>query len=379
MKNLCILISGKRRLFCCLSILLYCSSKAQPPQHFSYDTLITGTGNDTYNFTVPKFNPAMGTLSSIQIRSVVSVNYGFSMTSYETSTVNFSVSIGRKDNISSALISTPYKNQVDADVGTYIVNPNETISEALTTVINRYNNEFSVTGNLNNFVGIDRAGFSYATRTYTEHYGSSHYSYSANANDTVHFMVTYYYYDPLVLATNISSFTASRENDETAKLNWSTSVIHQGLVYEIQKSTNGIDFVTIGKVDEDNTGNYVFRYAVAGNEKTKLYFRLKLVDANAAATFSETKMVDMSQATAGKSWLLYPNPSDKFINIVFDEFKNWQVTIFSANGSLVQQNRFMNSNTAHIDFNLALARGAYFARVVDEQSKTSRIMPFVVR
>jgi hypothetical protein len=302
------------------------------------------------------------------------------MTSYESSPVNFSISVGRKDNIASPLLSAPYKNVVEAGVGTFFVNPNQTISRAPATVIYRQNNDLSVSGNLNDFVGTDRISFNYATRTYTDHSGSSYYSYSASANDTLHFTVTYFFQGPVVLAADLTNFSASKENNETVKLSWTIANEQAGRGYEIQKSMDGNNFSAVGSLPSkiDNNADYSYSYSIQNDERKKIYFRLKITDAAGSVKFSEIKMVDMS-ADNSRSWYLYPNPSGRFINIAFDEFKNWQVDILSANGSLVQRNRYSNAGTAHIGFTRTLAAGIYFARVTDEQSQKIRVLGFVVQ
>lgn len=380
-KKFRILIPWKNCFICCLCTFLYCSSRAQttPLQSFTYDTLITGSGNDAYSFSVPKFNPSLGTLSSVDIRSVVSVNYGFVMTSHETSPVNFSVNVGRSDDFASPLLGAHYGNDFEASVGTYVVNPNQTISQAPATVIYRHNNNLSVSKNLNNFVGSDRINFNYGTFTYTDHSGSSYYSYSASANDTIHFTVTYFFYDPVVLATDLTGFSASKEDHETVKLSWTIANEKAGRSYEIQKSMDGSNFSAAGSLSSiDHNTDYSYSYSVQNDERKKLYFRLKITDAAGNITFSEIKAVDMF-GDNGKSWYLYPNPSARFINIVFDGFKNWQVDILAANGNLVQSNRYSNAGTAHIEFNRTLARGVYFARVMEEQSKKTHVLSFVVQ
>lgn len=351
-------------------------------QSITYDTLVNGSGNDPHTFTFAKFNPALGTLSAVNISSVVSVNYGFTLTNINSSSVNFSVGVGRKDNIQSAVLSAPYSNTINADIGTFLLAPNETITEAPATVINRYNNDLDVTSNIIDFIGNDSIGFNYAPRTYANHSGSPTYQYNATANDTIHFLVTYFYCNSIVLVENLISFSASKENYKTVKLAWASINEQRSRIYEIEKSTDAVNFSTAGSVaaivNPDDTGNYTYDYQTTTDEKTKLWFRLKITDTNGVAKYSSIKMVDMTDDFHAGIYL-YPNPSDQFVNIVFNQSKNWQVDILATNGIILQRSSYNHANTAYINFAHRLSAGIYFARVIDQQTQKNTVLSFVVK
>ena len=84
-----------------LAVAAQCSNGLM--NSISYDTLVTGSGNDTYNFTVPKFSPAVGTLVAVRINAIVSVNYGFLLKNVEHVNRNFTVEVERYDYFESAV------------------------------------------------------------------------------------------------------------------------------------------------------------------------------------------------------------------------------------------------------------------------------------
>ncbi|MBS1598938.1 MAG: choice-of-anchor E domain-containing protein [Bacteroidetes bacterium] len=376
------------KIACLAGCLSFISSLLQAQclsstQSITYDTLVSGTGNDAHVFTLPKFDPSIGTLTSVNISSVVSVNYGFVLTNVISTPITFTVGVGRKDNIQSAALTTAYNNTITETIGTFTLAPNQTISEAETTVIDRYNNEMNITSNVVDFMGSGTLGFNYAPRTYANNSGASTFNYSATANDTIHFSITYFYCSGIVLSQDITNFSAQKENSETAKLLWTTANEQRARIYEIEKSIDGEKFVTAGNVsslEENQNDNYIFHYLVSAGEKTKIWFRLKIKDASGMVKYSSVKMVDMKDSALGNIYL-YPNPSDQFINIVFNQPdpKNWLVDIFSVNGSLIQKNIFSNVLTAHIDFQHRLAAGTYFVRATDKQTLKTHLLSFVVR
>ena len=78
---------------------------------------------------------------------------------------------------------------------------------------------------------------------------------------------------------------------------------------------------------------------------------------------------------------IYPNPSDQFINIVFNQAtpSDWQVELISSSGSLVERRNIINSNSAHINFTQTFAAGVYFARATNLQTRENHVLSFVVR
>ena len=103
------------------------------------------------------------------------------------------------------------------------------------------------------------------------------------------------------------------------------------------------------------------------------------MNASGLLGYSEVKTVDMGSDMAAQP-ILYPNPSDQFINIVFNQPGNgdWQIDLFAANGSILERKNFINVNTAHIDFQQILASGVYFARLTNLQTQKNQVLSFLV-
>jgi hypothetical protein len=207
----------------------------------SHDSLVLGSGNDPHTFSFLQFDPSVGTLTQVSISAVVSVNYGFSLTNINSTTTSFSLGVGRKDTSKvqhwSLLIIIPLMqiqhltwHQIRQSLG-------------LATVIDRYDNAIDITTNVAPFIGNGTVGFSYAPRTYANHSGSPTYNYSATANDSIHFFITYFYCSNITLATKISAFTAQKEDDSFIDLNWVTENEQAGTRYEVQQIMMEINFL----------------------------------------------------------------------------------------------------------------------------------------
>jgi trimeric autotransporter adhesin len=96
-----------------------------------------------------------------------------------------------------------------------------------------------------------------------------------------------------VLGVDFTSFTARQINNRTT-LNWSTAVEREVLVYSIEKSLNGTDFLTIASFNNDeNFDGRTDQYSFTDPEEvtSKAYYRIKMRSADGRTTYSRTVYV----------------------------------------------------------------------------------------
>lgn len=344
----------------------------------SYDTLIIGTGNNTHSITLPKFDPSIGTLVSANINSTISVNYGFTLKNVEAVQRNFSVSVGRYDEFSSAALSAAYTNLIDTNIGSFLLDPGQSVSNPPHAVLYRYSQNDTVTSNVVNFLGMGAVNFNYMPITFTNLSGSNIYYYSATANDTTHFTITYYYYASTVLEMGLTSFSAERANDETVLLSWSMANPQPGMTYVIEKGTNESNLFPAASLLENNIdNNYAYHYQIGANETGSLYFRLKYITASGQVKYSEIKEVNIPGGSMTYT-SAYPNPASDYINMPLS-MDDWDIAIFSSLGRRIQQNHFSNTSFARIGFATKLTAGIYFIRAQNKSSKKQAVASFMVR
>jgi hypothetical protein len=356
----------------------------------SYNSVISGTGNDSHTIDIPQFDPSKGTLVAVKITSVVSLKYAFQLENNNASATSYSVQLGRNDFISSSALPSPVSNMnnIHQNYGPYALGASngvsgsgpDYISVPQFTVLNNYLDiNDSITTSVANFLGSGTVEFDYFTTTYYNITGN--YAFANTAADNINFTVAYYYCNTEVLASDIISFIASEQNAQNVKLSWATQNDIQGRTYEVQESTDGINFADISAIssapENNDAGNYLYYYHIAKTDKDKIYFRIKVIDPNADIKYSVIRSIDLNEAS-GIS--LYPNPSNSFINIVFNQpGKDWQLDIFSSDGALMQRNAFSNTNTAHIGFINRLAPGLYFIHAYEKLLQKSYVLSFSVQ
>jgi hypothetical protein len=183
------------------------------------------------------------------------------------------------------------------------------------------------------------------------------------------------------LANDLTSFSAVRENSGIIKLAWAMASPQPGRNYEIQAGTDGAHFSDIALMADANKINYEYDYEISAHEKGEIYFRLKIISSSGLVKYSGIQMVDIIDDNAGKGIIVYPNPSDDYINIVLDEpdIKNWDAWVYSSNGSLIQKNHIANASAAHINFRNRLPSGVYFIKAESTAPQKRYLISFFVR
>ncbi|MES2656615.1 MAG: BNR-repeat neuraminidase N-terminal domain-containing protein [Bacteroidota bacterium] len=174
------------------------------------------------------------------------------------------------------------------------------------------------------------------------------------------------------LPVKLVQFTAKPDNNDVL-LNWQSAMELNANQYQIEVSTNGINFNTIGSVkasgNTNSTNNYSFTHqqAFAAVQENTLYYRLKIIDNDTRFTYSKTAIVrkENKQNTLIN---IYPNPVSEStaITIVTNTEQLVTVSIFDLKGNqlinktLPVQN---GENSIHMDEMNALSKGIYFVHV----------------
>ncbi len=111
---------------------------------------------------------------------------------------------------------------------------------------------------------------------------------------------------PLLLwaGADILEFTAEPQGESAVLLTWRTGVEVSLTVFQVQRSTNGNTFYTIGNVDP--TGSYSEYQYLDTNLLKQLvktyYYRLKMVDTSGAVTYSEVRDVTLTFSGIQQTW-----------------------------------------------------------------------------
>ncbi len=141
-----------------------------------------------------------------------------------------------------------------------------------------------------------------------------------------------------VLPITLESFTASLEGS-SVNLNWQISGNINISYFEIEHSTDGVNFYKIGTTDFINDVskyNFIHQSPDAG----KNFYRLKMVDIDGKFSYSNILLVNLNNSTENKL-LIYPNPASSYMALQFnaDSRQETQISVFdNAGKKLIDKN-----------------------------------------
>ncbi|HVW61435.1 MAG TPA: T9SS type A sorting domain-containing protein [Puia sp.] len=348
----------------------------------TYDTVLTGPGYGTYNLSFPKWSPESGLLVSVKVNANVNIAYGFSLKNVDVMAGSYTIQVGREDLITSPSLPADYDNITEQNIGVYTLNPGDQVAKPPFPLLSNYNNTDSLSANTAPFLGSGRVNFTYAPITYTNIHTTNNisYSYHASASEATRFSLTYVYCNAgVVLSKDLTAFTAVLKDLASVQLSWSATGEEMDRSYEIQRSENGRDFITVGiqpAIAGVTDHVYIDHPASAGIGKW--YYRLRIITSG-GISFSPVKEVTMGQDGLGKL-TIYPNPAVSHINLVLpgDPGRpgDWRVDILTADGRLVQRAEFFHTNSFFINFRQHLSPGVYFIRATDLMGQGIRVASF---
>lgn len=355
---------------------------------------LTGTGGNYFTPTFTQYNPPAGyALVSAAIASHISISGSVGLTN-PTGSPQFII-VGAADDdeltLNGSIISngeggsstaeTPYSNFPPT-----IVNPGSSTTLGPSTlnsnVLLQYDTIMNSESLLNNFIGTSTLNIGYFNYIFLQQ-SNTNVSASASLSVAINLSLTYYFCYTGPLAANFLTFTATLENPQTVLLNWLTTNETPGEKYVVQVSSgNGTDFRNVDTVLADGVagnGNYAYNYMVQPTDKGNLYFRIQLIEPGGTVGYSSLRVVGLSSGNAS-AFSIYPNPASTFIDLAFPgNSQDWQVQIFAADGDLVQQNYFSNTNLATVNFNHKMAAGAYFVRAINPRTSDHYAGSFVIK
>jgi len=169
------------------------------------------------------------------------------------------------------------------------------------------------------------------------------------SRDTVNIMVA-----PMPVVLKYYSLSPSFGGvGEAVSNQWTTTTEINTSHFNIQRSTDGTTFYTIGKVTAKGAGSYSFNDQSPLWGAGGLYYRLEIVDNNGLKTYSEIRSVFLT--TDDSRFTITPNPSKDFIAITGPNIK--QISIIDISGRTLILSKEKNINISN------LMNGVYLLKI----------------
>jgi hypothetical protein len=348
------------------------------PLTVQHDTTVTGIGNSSHSFTIPKFDPSFGTLLSADIKSSAALAFSYTLTNNDLiNTHTYKTQIVRSDDIFSAALdpfSIDEVHQTPFVFATLAAGQHVNYGPAQLA----YSITNSITDNrLINFEGAGSVEFDYEIGTSALTLLSTKYDFNFNsALDTTVFSITYRYCANALLSTDLLFFTAAQKSKNTALLSWRQAVVQQGRIYGVQMSTDGITFSQLATLEENTGGAYEYIYL--NNSAKKVFFRIQEKNPSGEIRYSNIRLVEFNSEP--KSASVFPtlyNGGNLRIN--FPEHGDWQVAIYAADGRKVTESRQENASGASFPLPAQLPNGCYLVEALNRQSQQRQMTRIIIQ
>jgi hypothetical protein len=168
-----------------------------------------------------------------------------------------------------------------------------------------------------------------------------------------------------VLPANFTSFEASSTDCSSARLQWQTASEINNNRFEVQWSTDGSNWQTVGSVNASTAFTYSLTYT--GLAQGVNYFRLKQVDHDGRYAFSKLITVSKSCGVAGEV-SVYPNPTRSSVTVQIGNTSllGTQARLVNMQGHVLRQ--FTITNVKEPLHLTGLPAGTYFLITASKQS-----------
>ncbi len=170
----------------------------------------------------------------------------------------------------------------------------------------------------------------------------------------------------VALPLTLLNFTAVKQGN-TAQLKWQTTNEVNTAYFNIQRSTDAVNFTKIGVVKANNINginNYFYEDNIEGQPSEKLYYRLQEIDIDAKAQYSEIVAIKIDNLKTGIS--IYPNPSRNYINIVSNKPQDLEgavITIVDMAGKVTLKQVLLANGQQRVNIS-ALSPGIYIVHIL---------------
>ncbi len=180
------------------------------------------------------------------------------------------------------------------------------------------------------------------------------------------------------LPVTLSQFDATLNSDNTTDITWTTDIEINSAYFNVLRSTNGVDYTSIGSVTSHGNSSVQNHYQYTDPIPVTgvTYYRLQMVDLDGSSKYSEIRVVRPSAVT---SISIFPNPARNFVNVSLGMTisKNLVIRLISQNGQLLQQKTVTNGAGTTISLPVSqYAEGMYLLQLIgsDGTSESHKII-----
>jgi hypothetical protein len=171
-----------------------------------------------------------------------------------------------------------------------------------------------------------------------------------------------------LLPIELLSFTATPEGNDV-QLNWQTSLEQNSAGFDIERSTNGNDYLKIGTVSARGVPS-VYRFTDRGIPVGEYYYRLRQTDKDNRFTYSKSVKVSVGSRITG--YRILNNPASSYVDLSLPSKRNaTHISLVDVSGRMLTQRTIGAGTTLYrLEGIEQYSPGLYFIQVISETEKT---------
>ncbi len=171
-----------------------------------------------------------------------------------------------------------------------------------------------------------------------------------------------------LLPVDLIRFTASPDGNDV-RLSWETALEQNSAYFDVERSTNGKDYLTVGSVAAKGSPS-AYQFTDRGIPTGEYYYRLRQVDKDNRAALSKTVRVNIGLSTAG--YRILNNPASSYVDLSLPAQRTaTTLNLVDVSGRILKQ-QVLGAGTTQ--FRLEgieqFSPGLYFIQVVTGNEKT---------
>jgi len=351
-----------------------------PATPVDYYATFGPTNTSSTSVSFPQFNPAIGTLACMKLKDSISGISSTHVTNTGPDSTQFEFLLTVSNNIKGPPggginILQPFSQIYGPDSLAPFGTPGDTITYGPDNIFTNAASSGSSTSTAP-YLGLGNVDFTYTISGGVNSLeGGLNYLAGPTTVYWGQFHLTYYWCPAAPLATSITNFTAT-PNGNSILLQWLATNQEPNTTYEIQISTDGKNFSTLGEAESDaassgSSSKYDYQYNFNPANVGKLYFRVQETDGTGKVSYSEIVVVDPNNNSAANdiSYSTYPNPATNSLLFQFNSNQTGRFVLQLINtaGQMVQETAVTLTGTNQIQMTLSPqpVRGLYFLRTSD--------------
>jgi len=175
-----------------------------------------------------------------------------------------------------------------------------------------------------------------------------------------------------VLPVSLSDFKG-RLNSSDVELDWTSSTEQDLDFFDVEKSTDGKTFYSIGKVNAIGNSSSAQRYTLKDVQLNEVnYYRLKMV--NADGSFDYSKVIVIKAAGIRQNIWVMSNPFNDYIDLrLSKQANNTRLQLLATDGKMIAEKAIAKPpSQIRWQLNTSLSKGVYFLRIIADDNSFSK-------